>query len=305
MTKTIITGASGFVGKSLVKELSAKGYEVLAIIRNKNKVSEFDDLSNVSVVVCDLRDISNLKNFLPKTDYSYFFHLAWEGTSGPDREDYHKQLQNVVYTCEAVKTAKELGCKRFIYAGSLMEYESIKYIPINGSIPVKNYIYRTAKLTAHYMAKSLAVDLGIDFVTGTISNAYGEGEISPRLINSTIRILLKNEKTSFTSGEQLYDFIYITDVAKAFIAIAEKGRAYGNYYIGNRTQRKLKDYLIDIKNCIDKNIELGFGEIPFYGASLDYTEFDTNALYEDTDFKCEVDFMEGIKKTIKWIEQNS
>lgn len=303
MPKAIVTGASGFVGKALVKQLSINGYEVVAIIRDKNKSAEFNDLNNVSAVICNLSDISNLKNLIEKAAYSYFFHLAWEGTSGSEREDYYKQLQNVAYTCDTVKAANDLGCKRFIYAGSLMEYESIKYIPMSGSIPVKNYIYRTAKLTAHYMSKSLAVDLGIDFVIGTISNAYGEGEISARLINSTIRKLLNNEKISFTSGEQLYDFIYITDVAKAFIAIAEKGRAYGNYYIGNRAQRKLKDYLIDIKDCIDEDIKLGLGKIPFDGVSLDYTEFDTESLYEDTNFKCEVDFKEGVRRTIKWIKQ--
>lgn len=153
------------------------------------------------------------------------------------------------------------------------------------------------------MAKSIAVSLGIDFITATISNAYGEGEISLRFINSTLRSLLNKEKTSFTAGEQLYDFIYVTDVANAFVTIAREGKPYSNYYIGNKVQRKLKDFLLELRDCVDKNIQLGIGEIPFDGISLDYTELDVKNLYEDTSFECRVDFKEGINKTIEWLEQ--
>ncbi len=302
MQKVIVTGASGFIGLALTKQLSLKGYEVYAVIRNENKKYLFDNLRNVSIITCDLNNIAKLKHVLIGNTFKYFFHLAWDGTSGKDRENYEKQLANVSYTCEAVKLAKSIKCEKFIYAGSLMEYESINYIPISGSKPALNYIYRTAKLTAHYMAKSIAVDLGLNFSVGIVSNAYGEGELSERLINSTIRKMLNVEKVSFTAGEQLYDFLYITDVASAFIAIAEEGKPYGNYYIGNKVQRKLKEFLIELRDVVDKNIDLGLGEIPFNGVSLNYTEFDTKNLYEDTSFECKVSFKEGISKTLNWIK---
>lgn len=301
MKKAIVTGASGFIGQALVKKLELEGYEVYAVIRDTNKADIFSGFNSIKPIICNLSDIVNLDTLIHGRDFELFFHLAWDGTSGNSREDYDKQLSNVKYTCEAVKIAQKLGCKKFIYAGSLMEYESINYIPISGSKPALNYIYRTAKLSAHYMAKAIAAELGLDFRIGIISNAYGEGELSERLINSTIRKLIKGEKMSFTDGEQLYDFIYITDVAKAFIAIAEEGKPYGNYYIGNKNQRKLKEYLIDIRDCIDKNMELGLGEIAFDGVGLDYTKIDTARLYEDTGFRCEVEFKEGINKTVKWL----
>ena len=301
MQKVIITGASGFIGLALTKQLSLKGYEIYALVRNEDKKHLFNNIKNVNIIISGLDNIAILKDTLEGNTFKYFFHLAWDGTSGKDRENYEKQLANVNYTCEAVKVAKALACERFIYAGSLMEYESINYIPISGSKPALNYIYRTAKLTAHYMAKAISVGLGLDFSIGIISNAYGEGELSERLINSTIRKMLNGEKVSFTAGEQLYDFIYISDVAKAFIAIAEEGKPYGNYYIGNKEQRKLKEFLLELRDCVNKNVELGLGEIPFDGISLNYELIDTNKLYEDTSFYCEVDFKSGINETVKWI----
>lgn len=153
------------------------------------------------------------------------------------------------------------------------------------------------------MSKTLAYNLGLDFVCTTISNVYGVGEISERLINTTIIKLLKKEKTSFTEGNQLYDFIYIDDVVRAFILIGEYGKPFKNYYIGNKKPQLLKEFLVKIRDCIDTNIELGLGEIPFNGISLNYTEFSTLGLYEDFNFKTTVNFEDGIKKTAEWLRK--
>lgn len=304
MEKIIVTGATGFIGKALLYELIQNNYEVYAIVRNKDKAKEFEGLSNIKVIQCEMKDIHKLAILIRERDFKAFFHFSWDGTSGIAREDYNIQLENIRHTCKAVEVARVLQCEMFVYAGSLMEYECMSYIHTQYSKPVKNYIYRSAKLTAHQMSKSLAVSLQLDFRIGTISNAYGVGELSPRLINSTIRKLLNAEKTSFTSGIQQYDFIYITDVAKAFRMIAEEGKSYGNYYIGNRKTRELKDFLIDLKNCIDRNIELGLGEISFDSISTEYSNVDRAALYNDTSFECQVSFEDGIKKTIDWIREN-
>ncbi|MDE5873831.1 MAG: NAD-dependent epimerase/dehydratase family protein [Lachnospiraceae bacterium] len=56
-------------------------------------------------------------------------------------------------------------------------------------------------------------------MSAVISDIYGEGESSPRLINSSIRKLLNNEETSFSTGEQMYDFVYIEDAARMFVGL--------------------------------------------------------------------------------------
>lgn len=308
MQTTIVTGASGFVGEHLVKELSQQGYKVIAVIRDELKQEKFKNLSNVEVVICDMKDIKNLPKLVTKLgtklEIEAFFHLAWEGSAGAGREDYNIHLNNIKYSCDAVEVASEIGCKQFVYAGSLMEFESTSYIPTQGSKPVRNYVYRTAKMTAHYMGKAVAVSKNIEFKMGIISNAYGAGELSPRLVNTSLRKLLNGEKTSFTAGTQYYDFIYITDVAKAFLKIMEQGKAYHNYYIGNETQLQLCEFVKRMGACVDPNIDLGIGQVPFDGVTIDYNAIDTSALFKDTDFTCEIDFETGINKTIEWIKNN-
>lgn len=304
MKKVIITGANGFIGKNLVRNLALKGIKVYAIVKNiTSDISEIENISNVEIIYCDLENILELKQKICNQNIDAFYHFAWAGTSGNTRANYELQLINAKACCDAVKVAHEMEIKKFILAGSIMEYECQKYISQDFAQPGLGNIYSTAKLSAHYMAKTLAYNLGIDFVCATISNVYGVGEVSQRLINTTIIKLIKNEETSFTEGNQLYDFIYIDDAIRAFELIGQYGKPFKTYYIGNKKPQLLKEFLLKIRNCVNKNVELGLGKVTFNGVSLNYTEFSTMGLYEDFDFKPIVNFEDGIKFTSEWLRK--
>lgn len=303
MYKAIVTGATGFVGRWLIKELVSQGVKVIAVVRSEQSdVTSLQQLDNVRIVVCALHEINTLPSIVLDHDIDVFFHFAWAGTSGMDRADIKLQLNNVQAACDAVKAASEIGCKKFVNAGSIMEYEAMQYIPADGTTPALGNIYSTAKQTADFMAKTLAVNLKLQYITSIISNIYGPGEKSARFINSTIRKFLNKERTLFTHGQQLYDFIYASDAARAFYHIGESGKPYTSYYIGNSTPQPLKNFIIGIRDVINKDIELTFGEIPFQGALLKYNEFNTNKLFTEFVFEPEVSFKQGIEKTVQWIQ---
>lgn len=305
MRKVIITGANGFIGKNLVRELAAKSIKVYAVVKDiTSDISEINNIINVEIIYCNLVNILELKQKISDRDIDVFYHLAWAGTSGNTRADYELQLINARASCDSVKVASNMRIKKFILAGSILEYECQKYISQDFSHYELSHIYSVAKLTAHYMTKILAYNLGLEFVCATISNVYGVGEISQRLINTTIIKLMKKEKTSFTEGNQLYDFIYIDDAIRALELIGESGTPFKTYYVGNKRPKSLKEFLIKIKDYIDKNIELGFGEIPSNEIYLDYTEFSTLGLYEDFDFKPMVNFEDGLMRTTEWLKNN-
>ena len=163
--------------------------------------------------------------------------------------------------------------------------------------PGINSVYSTAKMTADYLTRILASSSGLEFVSALISNIYGPGENSPRLINTCIRKLLNGEHISLSPGEQLYDFIYVTDAARAFSYIGTEGRNGSTYYIGNRVPRKLKSFLEELRDVVAPGIDLGFGEIPFHGVSLTYREFNTDLIFQDTEYEPKISFAEGIRKT--------
>lgn len=302
MKRAIVTGATGFVGQWLVAELYGSGYDVTAVVRSLKKVPD-DWEDKIEIVECNIEDYGNVsRNCFRDSKYDLFFHLAWAGTSGSDRANYGIQLHNVYAACEALRLSKRLGCERFINAGSIMEYEAMQYIPQEGVEPSAGYIYSTAKLAADFMLKSLASQEDIEYINVIISNIYGVGEISERFLNQLLRKMIANQRIALTSGEQLYDFIYVTDAVKGIVYAAKEGEKNVAYYIGNQTPYPLKTYILQIKQLLGSSAELVFGEVPFNGTKLSYREFDTSKLY-DMGYRIEVPFQEGILRTAEWIKR--
>ena len=272
MKKAIVTGANGFIGKTLVNALLEKEYKVVAFdVR-------FDDtlLNNDAIICINVmnKDVAELKEMIPADEYDCFYHLAWVGTSGPARADYSVQLNNVKLTCDYIMLCKEIGCKRVVYASSINEMETYEYLQSDNIEPTGGYIYGTGKLAAHLMGETVAKLNGIEFVPVIITNIYGVGEKSARMIYTSINKLIHKEHCSFTAGYQTYDFIYITDAINSIIAVAEKGKAFNRYYIGSGEPKPLREFLIEMKNIVDPEAEIGLGDIPFKGATISYTQFD-------------------------------
>lgn len=303
MKKAIVTGANGFVGTALCRELCKQGIQVIAIVRNKAEfIRKTKDLLGLTVVDSDLSQFRNLAQMIPDGDIDILYHLAWEGSAGALRGDSDVQMDNVRYACDTVKACADLGVGRFVFAASIMEYE-INAVMATEATPGINTLYASAKIAADYMARAVAGSLGIDYIRAVISNIYGPGEMSPRLINISLKKMISGEHCAFSAGEQLYDFIYIEDAARAFAAIGEKGKANRTYYIGSQECQQLKYFLIEMKNQIDPEMEIGLGEIPFHGVSLSYEEFDRNAVRDDTGFVPRFSFAEGIRNTVGWLRE--
>ena len=299
MDRVIVTGANGFIGKTLVKALLGKGYHVVALdIR-------FDDiLTNDSRVTCVNvlnKNVFELKKEIPVNDYKSFFHLAWAGTSGPARADYEMQLNNVKLTCDYIKLCSEIGCKRVVYASSINEMETYEYLQSDNIEPSGGYIYGTGKLAAHLMGETVAKLNGIEFIPVIITNIYGVGEKSARMIYTAINKLIHKEHCSFTAGYQTYDFIYITDAINSIIAVAEKGNAFNRYYIGSGDPKPLREFLLEMRDIVDPDAEIGLGDIPFKGVDISYDQFDLKKVERDTGYKNEITFTEGIGMTADYI----
>lgn len=299
MKTAIVTGANGFVGGALVRELLHHDYTVFAVDLAGHRENLPDD-DMVSFVPLELAQIEKLAHKVPEQKYDVFFHLAWAGSAGPARADTALQLQNAQWTVDALRTAKELGCKRVLCAGSIMEHETMAAAYTQGNRPGPGYIYGGGKLIAHVMCMSVAAQLGVELVWPEITNAYGPGERSPRLINTTIQKCLRGEAPQFTAGTQNYDFVYIDDVARAFRLIGENGKPFHEYLIGSSSARSLRDFLLEMRAAIAPNLAFQFGSVPFTGVDLPLEAFDCSQTEADTGFRAEVSFAEGCRRTMEW-----
>ena len=301
MEKVIITGADGFVGSYTVAHFLKEGKTVLAVDMGAEP-KRLDIHPNLTYLQCDITDIEEMLSKIPHNTYDTLTHFAWAGSAGEARMDYNLQMQNALNTVECVKAAKQLGCQRFVCAGSIMEYEVEAAIHSQGSHPGMGYIYGMGKHIAHCMCKSVAANIGIDLLWPMITNAYGVGEFSPRFVNTTLRKIITGEPLQFTAATQNYDFVYVSDVAKAFYQVAEKGKPFCEYMIGSGNARPLKDFILEMVAACGPESKPLFGDVPFTGTNMPLSTFAIDAIKKDCGFTPDVSFSEGTKMTMDWLK---
>ena len=301
MKRAIITGADGFVGSNTVNCFLQNGIEVLAIdiVDEPRRLKSQDGLKYKCL---DISDVSSLATVASIGEYDTFVHFAWVGSAGPQRTDYNLQMQNALNTVECMKVAKQLGCERFVCAGSIMEREVEAAVHSQGSRPGMGYIYGMGKHIAHCLCKAVAADIGIDLLWPMITNAYGVGELSPRFVNTTLRKIINGEPLQFTAGTQNYDFVYVTDVARAFYAVAQDGVPFKEYIIGSGNARPLREFILEMQQALAPDAVPQFGDVPFTGTNLPLSAFDSSELEQDCSFKTEVSFAEGTRMTMEWLK---
>lgn len=301
MRRVIITGADGFVGSHTAARFLREGCEVLALDLGAEP-RRLRAQPGLTYMRCDISDTAAMLKQIPRGVYDTAVHFAWAGSAGPARGDYSLQLKNAQNTVEFMRAAKELGCSRFVCAGSVMEYEAEAAVHARGGRPGTGCIYGLGKLMAHGMCKALAADIGMELVWPVLTNAYGAGELSPRFVNSALRRLLRGERLELTAGTQNYDFVYVTDAAGAFYLIAKNGRPFCEYVIGSGNARPLREFVLEMAEACPPGAELRFGAVPFAGIDLPPEAFDISSTRADCGFEPEISFARGVRMTVDWLK---
>ncbi len=302
MKNAIVTGGNGFIGKAICRKLLNEGIKVYVIVRNPETMKEFISNSNLVVVQGSLEDILILEKVLQGQNFDVFYHFAWVGTSGESLRSVPVQVSNIVYTCNTLELAIRLGCKKYIFAGTINELELLPFFNADAFKPRAASIYGIVKLACDFICKTLAVDKSICYNTAIIGSCFGPGDRSWRIHNTFISSMLEQKAPKLISGDIWHDWIYIDDVVGMLHAIGEKSINRRNYYIGHRNLKKFKDILCEVRDYLCPGLELQFGELKdsFW---IDYSLVDLNAVYEDTGYECQTDFKTAILETAEWVRK--
>jgi len=299
MKKIVISGATGSIGVSLIQQAIKRNINVLCLVRNDTKRMENIPTSNlVKITFCSADEYQRLND---SDIYDSFYHLAWEGTFGTERENVELQQRNIKNTLDAVYLAKRLGCKKFIGVGSQSEY-GVQSVPLNSKTPISpQSAYGIAKYSAGMLSKILCTQLDLEFNWVRVLSVYGLMDAPNSLIKYTINELLENRSPEFTKSEQIWDYLYCDDAADALLAIGIKGINGKTYTLGSGQGKKLFDFIKIIKACIPTNINLNFGKRDYYLNQPMFLVADITELINDTGWNPSTSFEEGINKIIKTI----
>ncbi len=304
--RTVITGASGMIGVALAQQCTAAGEEVLAIChRGSSKNRILRELPGVEVLEADLDEYAGLTGEQWEKRYDTFYHLAWAGTAGQARNDMLLQTDNIRYTLDAVKLANHLGCSTFVGVGSQAEYgrhqEPLK--PETPAFPETGY--GMAKLCAGQMSHYSCEQKGMRHIWARVLSVYGPYG-GQDMITIALHKLLRGEHMSFTAGEQVWDYLYSEDAARALRLMAEKGVSGKTYVLGGGQVRLLREYLETMYRIACDRMRqvgcmagtIGIGELPYGERQVMYLAGDITELERDTGYEGQIMFEEGIRRLL-------
>ena len=300
MKKVVITGATGALGRALITVCIESGYEVLAVVhRTSDRVAELKTIDNCCVMYLDLSEYDNameemIKQDVASGDHELFFHLAWMAPFGEGRNNLELQLENVKASLAAVRFAKALGCTTFIGAGSQAEYGRVmgKLFPDTPTFPETGY--GIAKLCAGQMTRLACEQVDIKHVWTRILSVYGPHDGVHSLISVAIDDMVNNRETSFTPCDQMWDYIYSEDAARALLLAAQKGKHGSVYVIGSGEVHPLKQYIQKIAEITNYKKEIGFGKRAYSDKQVMHLQADLSVL-KGWGFVPKVSFEKGIQ----------
>lgn len=305
MTRIIMTGATGFIGSWLAEELLLNDVEVTALVRDKDKVlPNISKHPNAKLVVCDYEKL-DMANIDGSVEYDVFYHLGWGGVSPKSKNDVDLQLDNIYDSIKAMQLCSKLKCNKFISSGTVAEYVFCEDIMDVYQKQTPNDIYGAAKVSTHYFMEVLSRQLNQPFIWTVIPSTFGERRTDNNIITYTIRSLLDGAKPVYGNLNQMWDFLYVSEVARALRFIGEKGHPGKTYGIGSGIYKPLKEYIFRIREIINPEAELGIGEIDSMSTQTYSSCVNIYELIKDTGFTPNISFDEGIKKTIEWFKKEN
>ncbi len=287
---------------ALLEKYRSEGWEVLAVCRKgSGRNSRIPSDPKITVIETDLSRLDQVEP-LDQKPYGVFYHLAWGGTFGADREDVLLQLKNIEGTLKAVTLAKRLGCSVFIGTGSQAEYgrTDAALRPDTPAFPESGY--GMAKLCAGQMSRKACEQQGIRHVWVRILSVYGPFDGAGTMVSTALRRMLRGEDCAFTKAEQLWDFLYSADAADALYRIGQRPLHGRVYCLGSGQALPLKEYILKIKALTQSSSAVKFGEIPYSSGQVMHLCADISALTQDTGFIPATDFAAGIRQTIQWMQ---
>lgn len=301
MKRVFITGATSMIGVAFVKQCIQKEVYVTAIDRyNSVNSKRIPESRYVEIADCDLDYMSK---YTSSKQFDAFYHFAWSNTDKNNRFDPELQEKNIQYTLDAVNLAEKLGCRAFIGAGSQAEY-GISTQTILPDSPVNPVMaYGVAKYSAGKLSSLSCNRKGLRHVWGRIFSSYGLYDKQETMIMYVIDSLLKRNAPDLTMCEQLWDYIFCDDVARAFFLMGKNGGKSAVYNVASGQAKPLVEYIKIIRDCIDANLELGIGNKPYSSDQIMHLCGDISNLTEDTGFLPQTSFRDGIIQTINWYKE--
>jgi len=234
----LITGATGFIGGHIVKQLQDQGHDLALFVMETDLGLELTHLDTV-IIQGDLRNFAAAKNSIQEFNPEVCIHLAWEGIP-----DFSQQLSrlNLNLSIDFLDFLLDnTRCNKVIIAGSCWEYGKTQGICRESDPVVVQSYFTWAKHALHEYLAVKCAQKGITLNWFRLFYVYGPGQRAGSLIPTLIESLNASKAPAIRSPMNQNDFVYVDDVAKAFHMAAVNDIPSGIYNLGSGASTSVYD----------------------------------------------------------------
>lgn len=317
----LITGAAGFIGFHLSKQLLEKGVKIIGY----DNINEYYDVrlkyarldilnqyENFTFIKGDLADKNKVNDLFETYKPEIVVNLAAQAGVRYSIENPQAYMDsNIIGFFNILEACRHYTVEHLVYASSSSVYGANKTIPFSTADKVDNPVslYAATKksneLMAYCYSKLYSIpSTGLRFFT--VYGPYGRPDMA--YFSFTDRIMSGKSIKIFNNGDMHRDFTYIDDIVEGIERLLcnppkedENNVQHKVYNIGNNKPEKLMDFIQTLENCLGVTAEKEY--YPMQPGDVYQTYADVTDLMEDFDFKPDTSIEEGLSKFVKWYKE--
>ena len=224
--RILITGGSGFIGQHVLANISKSDHSIMVFSRNK-----IPNWESTDTIIGDLSNLDSLNKKLVEFQPEIIMHLAWQGIPNFSSELCKKNLFDSINFFDWI--FENITCKKIILSGSCFEYGINRGKCEESNVFKVHDFFTWAKYSLHQYLLIKCIEKDIILNWFRIFYVYGPGQREKSLIPTLIKSIKDSKIPSIKTPANKNDFVYVKDVANAFIEACEKNFESGVYNLGS------------------------------------------------------------------------
>jgi nucleoside-diphosphate-sugar epimerase len=297
--KVLLTGAGGFIGSQVARQLVESGDHVVAMLRPGESTARLDDvLGSLEVRTLDLADTAAVTAMVADTRPEACVHPAWNAEPGKYLHS-RENLRLVEATHRLAEALADHGCRRLVGVGTNAEYDT-SYGYLSERTPTApTYLYSACKLGLSHSLAQLGLLTGMQVAWARLFYLYGPWEDPRRLVSSVTRSLLEGREAPCSAGLQVRDFLHVSDVAGGLVAVLRSG-VTGAVNVGSGEPVTVREVVTRLGAMIGRPELLRLGAIEPKAGEPAFVCADNAKLRAETGWKAAYTLDSGLADTVAW-----
>lgn len=303
--KVFVTGATGFIGRHLMRRLVSEGYTIGALVRPALPSTKSNRPDGVSYFPGDIRNYDEVKAAISAFRPDAIIHLVTYYAVMHRADEIGMMMDtNVKGTINLLEAAKETGgVQLFVNTSSCAVYEQKQQRLMESDLIKPQNLYALTKVHAEEACSYYADAFSLPCVTLRVFPPYGPGDHERRLIPYVIGSILKNSPPNLTTGKQEWDFVYVDDIVSAYVAVLKSYPFKENhpiFNIGTGQPVSIRSMVEKIRVAIGSDVDLPWGSVAHRTNEVWYNSADIKKAGTELHWTPVTGIDEGVRRTVAW-----